>query len=126
MSRDEVRHYWIIFMDDYDIDWEQFTVRELRDTFMGGIKKNIKYTSVINKYGENMMTTEGHQTKALEDEEWIEVLDAEGNVDIEETANNVTKDFLDNRAIIAMRFEGDMYEELGKDKSWIDDILLED
>ena len=126
MSRDENRHYWIICIDDYDIDWEQFKVRDIRDSFINGLKRNAKYISVINKHGENMMTTEGHKTEALEDEAFIEVFDEEGNLDIEETANAVTKDFLDNRAVIGMRFEKDLYDELGKDKDWIDNILEDD
>jgi hypothetical protein len=113
-------------MEDYDIDWEVYTVKDLRDTFMRGVEKNIKYISVINKKGENMFQTEGHSTKELEDEDWIEVLDEEGNLDVEETANLITKDFLTNTAIIAMRFEKDLYDELGDDKDWIDCILEDD
>jgi hypothetical protein len=54
------------------------------------------------------------------------VFDEEGNLDIIETANAISKDFLDNRAIIGMRFEKDMYDELGEDKSWINGILGDD
>lgn len=126
MTKDDKRHYWIISLDDYDVDWDQLTVRDLRDTFVNGLKRNIKYISVINKHGENMFETEGHSTEDLDDEEFIEVYDEEGNLDFVETANIIVKDFLDNRAVIAMRYEVDLYDELGKDKKWIDDILEED
>lgn len=117
------RYYWVICMDDYDVEWDDITVRDIRDTFMKGLENNIKYISIINKHGENMCQVEGHSTESLDDEAWIEVYDEDGNLDIEETANIITKDFLDNRAIIAMRFEKDMYDELGDDKEWLDKIL---
>jgi hypothetical protein len=126
MTKDDKRHYWIVTMDSYDVDWDKLTVRELRDTFMRGLEKNIKYISVINQAGEDMFRTEGHSTETLNGESWIEEFDEEGNLDIEETANSITKDFLDNRAIIAMRFDKDMYDELGKDKDWIHKILEDD
>ncbi|MHA2343491.1 MAG: hypothetical protein ACXADW_16615 [Candidatus Hodarchaeales archaeon] len=123
MTRDDKRHYWVISMEEYDIDWETHTVRDLRETFIDGLEKGIKYISVINKKGENMCTSEKHSTMSLKDEDYIEVFDDEGNLDVIETANVITKDFLDNRAMIAMRFEKDMYDELGNDKSWIDKIM---
>ena len=126
MAQGDKRHYWVIHMGDYDIDWEVCTVRELRKTFVRGLEKNIKYYSVINEKGENTFTTAGHDPEDLNDKNWVEVLDDEGNLDIIETANTITKDFLDNNAIIAMRFEKDMYDELGDDKSWINNILGDD
>ena len=120
------RHYWVICMEDYDVDWDQITVREIRDAFIEGLKANMKYISVINVHGENMYEEEGHKTCSLDDEPWIEVFDDEGNLDLEETANKITRDFILNCAVIAMRFEGDCYDELGKDKSWLDDILDEE
>ena len=126
MTLKDKRHYWIISLDEYDVDWDQLTVRDLRDTFVDGLKRNIKYISVINKRGENMFETEGHSTEALDDEEFIEVFDEEGNLNLIETANIIVRDFLDNRATIAMRFEKDLYDELGKDKGWIDKILEDD
>ncbi len=126
MTQDDKRHYWVIHMSNYDIDWETHTVRDLRETFVDGLKKGIKYISVINKKGENVCTSEKHSTMDLDDEDWIEVFDEEGNLDIMETSNAITKDFLDNRAMIAMRFEKDTYDELGNDKSWINGILGDD
>ncbi len=126
MTQDDKRHHWVIHMGDYEIDWETHTVRDLRETFIDGLKKGIKYYSVINEKGENTFTTAGHSPKDLNDKNWIEVHDEEGNLDIIETANVITKDFLDNNAIIAMRFEKEMYDELGEDKSWINNILGDD
>lgn len=126
MPKKDKRHYWVIFMDDYDVDWDEITVRDIRDTFMEGLEAKIKYISVINKHGENMYREKGHKTKDLKDEKWIEALDADGNLDIEETANLITKDFITNRAVIAMRFDEDLYDELGKDKAWLDKILEDD
>ena len=123
LTKDDKKHYWIISMDNYDIDWGELATKDICEVFAEGVEKNIKYISVVNKNGENIYQTEGHSTENLEDEPWIEVFDEEGNLDIEETANVITKDFLSNRAIIAMRFEADLYDELGKDKSWIDNIL---
>jgi hypothetical protein len=126
VTRDDKRHYWLIHLDGREIDWETYTVGELRDTFIEGLENKRKYISVINKKGVNMCATSGHNTKSLEDEDFIEIFDEEGNLDIMETANAVAKDFLDNRAIVGMRFEKDMYDELGNDKSWINGILGDD
>jgi hypothetical protein len=126
VTRDDKRHYWLIRLDSPDIDWETYTVRDLRQTIIEGLENKRKYLSVINKKGENIYTTRGHSTKSLDDEDFIEVFDEEGNLDIIETANAISKDFLDNRAIIGMRFEKDMYDELGEDKSWINGILGDD
>ncbi len=126
MTQDDKRHYWVIHMSDYDIDWEAYTVKDLRKTFIDGLKKKIKYYSVINEKGENTFTTVGHKAEDLNDKNWIEVHDEEGNLNIIETANVITKDFLDNNAIIAMRFEKEMYDELGEDTSWINNILGDD
>jgi len=126
VSRDDKRHYWLIHLDSANIDWETITVREVRQTIIDGLENKRKYLSVINKNGENMYTSRGHSTKDLAGEDYIEVFDEEGNLDIIETANAITKDFLDNRAIIGMRFEKDMYDELGCDKTWIDKILGDD
>ncbi len=126
MTQDDKRHYWLIHLEGREIDWETYTVRELRDTFIDGLKSKRKYISVINKKGENIYTTKGHSTKELDDEDCIEIFDEEGNLDIIETANVIAKDFLDNRAIIGMRLEKDIYDELGNDKSWINGILGDD
>ena len=126
MVKEDKRHYWIVCLDDYDVDWDAITIREIRDTFVRGLARNIHYISVINRFGENMYGNEGHKTEDLKDEPWIEVFDEDGNLDIEESANRITKDFLENTAIIVMRFDSDLYDELGKDCSWIDDILEEE
>ena len=123
MAENNNRHYWLIHLNSPDIDWNTFTVREVRETFIKGLEKNIKYISVINKVGQNIYKSVGHSVRDLDNEEWIEVFDEVGNLDIVKTADVVTKDFLDNRAMIGMRFEGDMYDELGPDRSWIDTIL---
>lgn len=123
MTKEGKRLYWIICMDDSDVDWEQIKVREVRDSIIEGLKSNVKYISVINVHGENMYEEEGHKTDSLDDEPWIEVFDEDGNLDYEETANKVTRDFILNCAVIAMRFESDVLAEIGKDCSWIDSIL---
>lgn len=123
MTRDDKRHYWIIHADDYDIDWNTASVEDLCDIFIVGLEKNVKYISVINKKGENIYITGGHSTENFEEMEQIEVYDKEGNLNITETANAISKDFLNNRALIALQFEKDLYEELGTDKGWINNIL---
>ena len=123
MTKDDKQHYWIIHLEDYDLDWNKITIRNLRDTFVNGLERDIKYISVINKKGENMYLTKGHSTSCLEDEVCLEVYDDDGNLDIIATADLITKDFLDNRAMLVMRLEKDIYDELGNDKSWIDEIL---
>ena len=90
---------------------------------MIGLERNIKYISIIAPNGEDRMKVKGHVVDDITEEEWIEVYDENGELDHVETANIIAKDFLDNRVIIIMRFEKDMYDVLGEDKGWLNGIL---
>ena len=112
------KHYWVISFEDYDVDWDQFSFEDVRDSVINGLEANVKYISVQSQQEE-----EEYKVYDLDDALWIEVINEDGTLNIEGTANQITKDFIANKAIIAVRFEKDMYDELGRDCSWIDNIL---
>jgi len=124
MTRDDKRHYWVIGINgDVDVNSDEYDIEEVRGNIVLGLKNKFKYISVVNEYGENIYEKKGHRTETFDDMKWIEVLDADGELDIESTADIILEDFLTNHVIVAMLFEKDLYEELDEDKSWIDTIL---
>lgn len=99
-------------------------VRELKDSVVRALEKNIHYASVLTKDGVNRVETEGHTPNDIKDDEWIKVIDENGELDIEATATKVVKELLIMGAILIMRYDDEMYDEVtDDDKQWIDDIL---
>ena len=123
MVDSEKKNYWLVDIENFTEELYDVTIRELRDTILKGLKRNIKYISIITPDGENRMKVIGHVVDDIIEEEWIEVYDENGELDHIETADIIAKDFLDNRVIIIMRFEKDMYDVLGEDKGWLNGIL---
>lgn len=119
------RHYWVIGLNgDVDDDLEDYDLEDLRDNIVTALNNKFKYLSVINEYGENVYEDDDCQTESFDELELLEVLDDDGNVDIEKTADLVMEDFLANRAIIAMLYDKNQYDELEvEDRSWLNSII---
>jgi hypothetical protein len=109
---------------DVDDDLEDYDLEDLRDNIVTALNNKFKYLSVINEYGENVYEDDDCQTESFDELELLEVLDDDGNVDIEKTADLVMEDFLANRAIIAMLYDKNQYDELEvEDRSWLNSII---
>jgi hypothetical protein len=114
------KEFFIVELKNYD-GLDNITVREVRDSIMSGLENGLRYISIVDPEGVNRAEQAGHTADDIEISEYIIVLNDEDEIDIEKTANEVTKDFLDNGMIICMR---NAYEEIkASDGSWIDDIL---
>lgn len=118
------KEFFIVELRNYE-GLDNVTVRELRSSIVGGLTKGLRYISIVSPEGENRAEKAGHTADDIELSEYIIVIDEETDeIDIEKTADLVTKDMVLNGMIICMR---NAYEEI-KDSNgcWIDKILGDD
>ena len=114
------KEFYIVELKDFEA-LDHVTVRELRDAIIGGLEKGLRYISILTPEGVNRAEEEGHTADDIEINEYILVVDENDEIDIEKTANEVTKDLLQHGMIICMRNE---YEELDcANGDWINKIL---
>jgi hypothetical protein len=116
----ERKEFFIVELNHYE-GLDNITVRELRDSIIKGLERGLRYISIINPDGVNRAEEAGHTCENIEINEYLIVLNDDDEIDIEKTADLVTKDFIINGMIICMR---DRFEEI-KDTNgkWIDKIL---
>lgn len=102
---------------------DNLTVRDLRDAIVDGLNNGIYYVSVVAPDGSNRVEQEGHTCDEIEINEYIEVLDENGEMDVVKTADTITKDMLATGYIIVLRSK---YEEIKDETGWLDKILEEE
>jgi hypothetical protein len=120
------KHYWYLKLEDIYAKMPEVKVRQFREAIVAALEKKVHYASIITKDGINRVTAGGHRPDDITDDEWIKVLDDNGEFDIEATATVIVKDMLITGAVIAMRYEDEMYDIVTeKDKDWITAILRE-
>jgi len=114
------KEFFIVELKNYN-GLDNVTVRELRSSIVNGLTKGLRYISIVNPEGVNRAEQEGHTADDIEINEYLLEVDENDEIDIEKTADLVTKDMVLNGMIICMR---NAYEEI-KDSngSWIDKIL---
>lgn len=119
----KAKEFFLVELKDY-AGLDQMTVRELRDSVIKGLESGLIYVSIISPEGVNRAEVEGHTCDQIEINEWIEVKDEDGNMDVVATANAVVRDMLITGMIIVLR---DAYDELDEDEQgcvgWIDKIM---
>lgn len=121
------KHYWYLKLEDIYAKMPEVKVRQFREAIVVALEKKVHYASIITKDGINRVTAGGHTPDDITDDEWIKVLDDNGEFDIEATATMIVKDMLVAGAVIAMRYEDEMYDIVTeKDKDWITNILQGD
>lgn len=114
------KEFYLVELKKYN-GLDNVTVRELRDSIVSGLEKGLRYISIITPEGVNRAEQEGHTANDIEINEYIIVVGEDDEIDIEKTANEVTKDLLTHGMIICMRNE---YEELDcSNGDWINKIL---
>lgn len=114
------KEFFIVELKNYN-GLEDITVRELRDSIVSGLNSGLRYISIINPEGVNRAEEAGHKADDIELNEYLIVLGEDDEIDIEKTADLVTKDFIINGMIICMR---NAYEEVKESNGcWIDKIL---
>ena len=120
MSEDKGRkNYWVISAKDYDL--ENVKVRDVYEAVIRGLKRGVWYASIFDKEGNVRESYE------VEEEDCFGVLDNDGIMDVELTAKAIIVEFLENLSIIAMRYDDDMYEFVGKkERKWLDGILKDE
>lgn len=122
MVEKKKKHYFLASLDSLDLN--HLTVRDLYETTVKGLRKKTKYASMVAVDGTHRAEIEGFKPEDLTDEDFIEVLDEDGELDVDATAKKVVLDFLTNHALLIMRYEEDMYNFVDADcKKWIDRIL---
>lgn len=115
------KEFYLVELTDY-IGLDQITVRELRDTIVRGLESGLLYVSIMSPEGVNRAEVEGHTTEDIEINEFIEVLDENGKMDIIATADAITKDMLTTGMIIVLKDKYEFIED-DLDENWIDSIL---
>jgi hypothetical protein len=120
----ERKEFFIVELNNYE-GLDNITVRELRDSIINGLMKGLRYISIYTVDGKNRAEEAGHTANDIVIDEYILVLDDDGKIDIEKTADLVTKDMILNGMIICMR---DRFSEMCKDDNtnWIDKIIQGD
>jgi hypothetical protein len=114
------KEFFIVELKNYE-GLDKITVRELRDSVVRGLESGLRYISIVNPDGVNRAEELGHTTDDIELSEYIIAVNEEDEIDIEKTADLVTKDFVLNGMIICMR---NAYEEVKQTNgAWIDKIL---
>lgn len=116
----ERKEFYIVELNAFE-GLDNITVRELRDSIINGLNKGLRYISIINPDGVNRAEEAGHTCENIEINEYLIVINDNDEIDIEKTADLVTKDFIINGMIICMR---DRFEEIKESNgNWIDKIL---
>lgn len=124
MTRDKTKdmEFYLIELQNFE-GLDHMTVRDLRDAIVEGLEGGVYYVSVIAPDGSNRVETEGHTCDDIEINEYIEVLDENGEMDILATADAITKDMLATGYIIVLKSK---YDEIKDETGWLDKILEEE
>lgn len=121
-DRTKDMEFYLIELKNFE-GLDQMTVRDLRDAIVDGLNSGVFYVSVIAPDGSNRVVEEGHKCDDIEINEYIEVVDENGDMDIIATADAITKDMLEHGYIIVLKSK---YEEIKDNTGWLDKILEEE
>lgn len=124
MTKDKAKdmEFYLIELKNFE-GIDQMTVRDLRDAIVDGLNSGVYYVSVVAPDGSNRVQEEGHTCDEIEINEFIEVLDEDGEMDVVATADAITKDMLIHGYIIVLKSK---YDEIKDDTGWLDKILEEE
>jgi hypothetical protein len=124
MSTDNTKdmEFYLIELKNFE-GIDQMTVRGLRDAIIDGLESGVYYVSIIAPDGSNRVLEEGHTCDDIIINEYIEVLDENGDMDVVATADAITRDMLLNGYVIVLK---NKYDEIKDDTGWLDKILEEE